>query len=380
MKKFNKRGMYAGVSAAALGLAFIAAPAAAFDDVDWRWDAEINEVITKTIDIDADFTPTGMIMLEDLQVSIGDHSATSTVTNVFNNQPVGNGDLEGEIQFLVDYIDSAEYELLGGGQGSIIDSEVTLTVVEDGIVFRNGTNTVSFGCSEGGDGAITTSCEGQGNFQFTIDLSQFDVGDVIVLDPLDATTELPEVISTATAVANNTAIQSDASIQLHEGQFAFGGGNGSSFNGDFDELWAELDDDVVNGEDDDWNSNLAAASTLGSAAILGLLDKANITADSTVNNIHNATVDSTATAVANNMTVELEGQGADRLLIGDVVQFSYADTTATSTVSEVYLNNYEGLGLIDRPIVNSVATAVGNNKSITVSAGGIFDNGNGTEE
>jgi hypothetical protein len=378
MKKFNKLSMYAGASAAAL--AFIAAPAAAFDDVDWRWDAEINEVITKTIDIDADFTPTGMIMLEDLQVSIGDHSATSTVTDIFNNQPVGNGDLEGEIQFLVDYIDSAEYELLGGGQGSTIDSDVTLTVVEDGIVFRNGTNTASFGCSEGGDGSFVTSCTGSGDLEFTIDLSQFDVGDVIVLDPLDATTELPEVISTATAVANNTAIQSDASIQLHEGQFAIGGGNGSSFNGEFDELWVELDDDVVNGEDNDWNSNLAAVSTLGSAAILGLLDKADITADSTVNNIHNATVDSTATAVANNMTVELEGQGADRLLIGDVVQFSYADTTATSTVSEVYLNNYEGLGLIDRPIVNSVATAVGNNKSITVSAGGIFDNGNGTEE
>ncbi|WP_366653967.1 hypothetical protein [Fodinicurvata sp. EGI_FJ10296] len=371
MRFVSKHGILAGASATAIGLALAAAPASAFDEVNWEWNAEVNEVITKTIDVNADFNPSGMVMVEDLQVSVGDHTATSTVTDVFNNQPAGNGDLEGEIQFLVDYIDSAMYEDLGQ-DGSTIDSEVTLEVVEDGVVFRNGTNTVSFGCSEGGDGSSADTCTGSGDLEFTVDLSQFDVGDVIALDPLDATTELPEVVSTATAVANNTAIQSDASVQLHEGQFSFGDGNGSSADGDWDELWADVDDDV-NGDDDDRNSNLVAANTLGSAAILGLLDSADIDADSTVNNIHNASVDSSATAVSNNLTVEVEGQGADRLLIGDAVQFSFADTTATSDVSEIYLNNYENLGAIDGPIVNSAATAVGNNKSITVSAGDVFD-------
>lgn len=55
--------------------------------------------------------------------------------------------------------------------------------------------------------------------------------------------------------------------------------------------------------------------------------------------------------------------------MGDVTQFAFADVTATSKVNDVSLYNYSNLGSsLARPIESSVATAVGNNKSITVTA------------
>ena len=57
----------------------------------------------------------------------------------------------------------------------------------------------------------------------------------------------------------------------------------------------------------------------------------------------------------------------DSLVIADIVQFAFADVSATSSVSNVSLNSYTNLGAVS-PIVNSVATAVGNNKNITVGA------------
>ena len=86
-------------------------------------------------------------------------------------------------------------------------------------------------------------------------------------------------------------------------------------------------------------------------------------------NITNATVDSAATAVGNNLTATVNADSADdALVLADIVQFSAADVTADSHVHDVTISNYTSLGLIDRPIVSSVATAVGNNKSITVTS------------
>ena len=172
-------------------------------------------------------------------------------------------------------------------------------------------------------------------------------------------TELPEVVSAATAVANNTSITTDTMIELHEGQFAFnveGGENGSS------------ETPFVTGANTE-NSNLTAAGVLGVLAITGAIVPSQISATSTVSDILNASVDSAATAVANNLSVSMEPKSAgDSVMIADIVQFAYANVTATSSVSNVSLNNYTNLGVLDRPIVSSVATAVGNNKSITVVA------------
>jgi chitinase len=104
-----------------------------------------------------------------------------------------------------------------------------------------------------------------------------------------------------------------------------------------------------------------------------------------VDDIINATVDSTATAVTNNMSVDLAYavpaanvttfQGghhhspaldSDAVMIGDFKQVALSDTSAVSVVTDVSLNKYKNLGGEFRPIVNSVATAVGNNLSISV--------------
>ncbi|WP_366653813.1 hypothetical protein [Fodinicurvata sp. EGI_FJ10296] len=348
MRVSQKLGMYAGVSAAALGLALIAVPASAFDEVNWTWNAAIDETVTKTVDINVDLNPTGMTMLEDLQVSIGDHTATSSVNDIFNNQPSAGVDNNGEAT--VDFNWTTEVDDLAAGQ---VSSTTILDSADDVIFLDEAGNEIDpleLTCQG------TAECDDSGVFSIVVEVD----GEFIELDSLDAATELPEVISAATAVANNTAIETDTSVQLHEGQFAFGGGNGDS--GDFNGF------NGVDGDPDGMNSNLVAASTLGAAAILGILDQAEINADSQVGNIHNASVDSSATAVVNNLTVDVAAEGDDRLLIGDAVQFSYANTNAMSDVSGVYLNNYTNLGEIDRAITNSVATAVGNNKSITVSA------------
>lgn len=322
MKRTYKTCLLASVSAAAITL-MAASPAAAFDRVNWTWDATVIEDVTKTITITADLVPTGMVMVEDLQVYIGDVDAESTVEGVHNNQPAGE-------------LPTGPFDLeftygLGGGQ---IDATPGVT---------NGLNDET-------DGPIGSGVNG------TVSLT-FDPG-VLGSAEFDAVTELPEVVSAATAVANNTSITTDTMLELHEGQFAFnvqGDDNGGS-------------EPFVPGADTE-NSNLTAAGVLGVLAITGAIAPSQISATSTVSDILNASVDSSATAVANNLSVSMAPKsGGDSVMIADIVQFAYANVTANSSVSNVSLNNYTNLGVLDRPIVSSVATAVGNNKSITVVA------------
>lgn len=331
MTKRYKTSLLATVSAAALGV-IAASPAAAFDRVNWSWDAQVIETVIKDINITADLQPTGMVMVEDLQVFIGDVSATSEVSGIDNNQPGVVGEGDGTQTFDFQYNTSGEIILSDGVVGGTID--------------------------EDSPDPNDPSVDGAGSI--TIDLG------LAVGESLDALTELPEVVSAATAVANNTSITSDTMIELHEGQFAFnvqddGNGNGNG-NGQGPQVRFE------SGAETD-NSNLTAAGVLGVLAISDDLASSQISATSTVSDILNATVDSSATAVANNMSISMEPKSpGDSVLIADIVQFAYADVTATSSVSNVSLNNYTNLGVLDRPIVSSVATAVGNNKSISVFA------------
>lgn len=327
MNTYFKTSLLASASAFAL-VAVSMSPASAFDRVNWQWDAQIDETVTKTVNIDIDLAPSGMVMLEDLQMSIGDITATSTVSGIDNNQPLSENQLGAGPQDILFYYEN---------DGSQFDTDDTTPGVSDGQVeeafFDPEQELIS--------GRVTLT---------------FDIGELEGAE-LDAVTELPEVVSAATAVANNTSITTDAAIQLHEGQFAFG--DGGEINGD-------IGSGGEGGENGDRieNSNLEIL-----AGLLGNVDSAQISATSSVSDILNASVDSSATAVANNLSVSLEPAGTDNaVMIADVVQFSYADVLATSTVQDVSLNNYTNLGGIDRPIVNSVATAVGNNKTINVGA------------
>lgn len=321
MTKLFKTSLLAGVSAAAFSM-MVAAPAGAFDQVNWTWDATLTENIAKNVNVNINLTPTGMVMVEDLQVQIGDVSALSVVYGVDNNQPapaglvdLGTQDITFQYGIGGDLLDN------GAQSPSVIAANVDETDIQPNI---NGTVTA------------------------TIDLGEVEIP---ATGSYDALTELPSVVSAATAVANNTSISSDVSVQLHEGQFAFDvTGGAESFDGI-----------------DTGNSNLSLATVLGVLALTGDLGQSEIRAGSFVGDILNASVDSTATAVANNLTVNVAPvSGQDSLAIADIVQFAYADVSAASIVAGVSLNNYTNLGVLDRPIVSSVATAVGNNKSITV--------------
>jgi hypothetical protein len=169
-------------------------------------------------------------------------------------------------------------------------------------------------------------------------------------------TELPEVVSTATAVANNSSITSSVAVEMHEGQFAFDTCR---------ECGGTVGIDGLYGATYNTHTNLALALTY--AASFGLIAPADITATSWVFNILNATVDSTATAVANNKSITIEpATPGDALLMADITQFAYANVSAYSQVNNVNVYNYTNLGVLGRPLVNSVATAVGNNLNITV--------------
>lgn len=156
---------------------------------------------------------------------------------------------------------------------------------------------------------------------------------------VDPTIELPSVVSAATAVGNNQNITADVPVLLDDTQIV----HGDYFGG------------------------------------------AEITATSLVFDITNASVDSSATAVGNNINIDMSeatdassgGGGfwfdsSNAVLIADITQIDFADVTATSVVAGVHIDgnslsvatDADGVAV---PIVSSVATAVGNNVNINVS-------------
>jgi hypothetical protein len=316
----KKLGLLAGASA--LALSMVAMPAAAFDEVNWTWDAVVTEVVTKTVDINIDLAPTGMVMLEDLQVSIGDITAISTVTGISNIQPTSGSAGGPQVIDLGTLNATGNYDPVTGA----VTDGVSGSVIENP-TFLNGTvNPDSpYGITMNFDlGTITVDpVEGEAGL------------------PLDALTELPEVVSAATAVGNNTTISADTAVQLHEAQWAIGD--------------VAIPPTETDGAGFTWEG------------VVGI-GTAEISATSTVSAILNASVDSSATAVGNNLSVDVVAAGDDRLVIADALQVSVANVTATSDVSDIDVNNYTNLGAIDVPMVNSVATAIGNSKSISVNA------------
>ena len=330
----------------ALSIGTASQKASAFEDVDWDWELTVVEDINIGIDGNAVYDPTGVLKLEKIQVSIGDLSATSTVDGVSNNPPVEGGGTTTfsetiDLQALFD--DNAE----GNPITSIVVNNPDLEASNP-------------------SGNVDNNAE---QVNLTFDLT----GEVPVVgtESLDAV-DLPSVVSTATAVANNQVISSDVSLGLHDAQFAFGGFSDGLDNGPFGNAQVLSSG---GGHDENAYTDALAAATL--AAALGIITPATITADSSVSNIVNASVDSAATALSNNMDVEVNATTpGDAFALADVTQFSYADITASSSVNTVDVNNYTnfggaGMGPLAEaqiPLVSSVATAVGNNMAIRVSA------------
>lgn len=358
MSTLRKTRLMGSAAGAALVLG-LAGPAFAFQEVDWEWNKTVDELVIKRVNIEAEINPTGMTEVEKVQIHIGDVNATSDVRDVTNTPFREGGAGQG-----VAISETFEVNtLLDEGNNDIIEG----TDLADGDDPANGIEAqlVEGQVSESGTAldptTLTFHIEGVVPFEF--------VGG----ESLDAALELPAVESAATAVGNNQQITSEVAVQLHDGQYLFDsfGENGGTGGGPSVPVIGSPGDDIDNGETqvDGGNNQLQdVALLLGIGAIAGVIDRADITATSTVSGIVNATVDSSATAVGNNLSVEVNGTTTgDALLIGDVTQFAYADVSATSMVSNVSVTGYHNLAAVS-PIVSSTATAVGNNVSISVSS------------
>ena len=75
-----------------------------------------------------------------------------------------------------------------------------------------------------------------------------------------------------------------------------------------------------------------------------------------------------ATAVSNNINISVDPGSyiGDTSVVANLSQTSFMDVTAKSIVKDVTLTNFAGLGQLTTPVINSVATAVGNNVNIGV--------------
>jgi hypothetical protein len=324
------RTLAASLGVLAIG-AMAASPAMAFDKVNWTWNNKVDQTTDIDVYIDVDVDSTGLVQVEKLQMFFGSVTAESRVSNIHNYQ-----------------------------------YDVASTYIADPRTY----------CY-----CRTQYIEIEGNY--------------------DALKDLPQVISTATAVGNNQSITSDVPVFLHDGQFLAGGfSNYYTKDEVIPALLGLVGAYAAFDAYGDKNLHTATALALTAAAAGGIITKADIKATSDVYDIKNAAVNSTSTAVANNIAVTLESKvdglggyaaktgcgnycGTDALsnhvLIADITQWAYADVKATSNVRDVSFSDYknlglyEGLGVTDANdaikkgvIVNSVATAVGNNVAITV--------------
>lgn len=357
----HKKLLLASAAVVVMGLGFAPKPALAFDELNWSWDKTVTEDVTKTVNVNIESNPTGMLELEKIQMQIGDVTATSTVTNVTNNPPGPSAEPAPEpapTAFTLDL--KAKYD--DNQENNPITSVTLLNADETGLELSNASGHVD----NNKEKVYLT-------FDLTVPAEEAPPEQIAIGDRLGV--DLPKVASVATAVGNNQNIESSVSIELHDGQYLFGG---------FSETPADPEGPLGNIFDPEQagNTHTNALSDLILAAGTGLITPASVSADSTVTGILNASVDSQATAVGNNMNIELNAVSADdAFMIADVTQFSYADITATSLVDDVTLEGYSELGAAGMgpcggclegepqiPLVNSVATAVGNNFSVKITS------------
>lgn len=146
-----------------------------------------------------------------------------------------------------------------------------------------------------------------------------------LVEPMDALTELGQVVSSATAVANNANVTS-----VTEGVFV----------------------------------------DVGQTANGGYHHSGDVLAKSVVIDIDGLMVDSTATAVANNFNLSVDPAAIinGTTVVANISQNSVMDVTAKSIVKNVTLTNFSNLGSVTSPVISSAATAVGNNVNVTVAA------------
>jgi hypothetical protein len=323
----NVRALAASLGVLAMG-AVAVSPAMAFDNVSWNWSNNTKQHTDVDVNVDVNVDSTGLVQIEKLQIFLGDVKAESVVKDI-TNLPGSTGPQGPK-----------GYDVMGGDDKD-----------------------------HGGPSARIPS--------------------------LDARVELPIVLSSATAVGNNQSITSDVPVFLHDGQFV-----ANVKDHQRKDIWSNPDammgalgnsssPSIGPGgynQGPGLNTNTVLAVLFGLGAVSGELTKSDIKATSTVYDIKNASVDSSASAVANNISVDLQSDNlSDHVLIADITQFALANVTATSSVKDVSATGYDNMrqlttatlqssgNTLDVPVsvptpwISSTATAVGNNTTINVS-------------
>ena len=345
--KISKTLFLASASVLVLGLG-APSTAQAFDNIEWNWNNDVNSSVDVDIDVTDTLDVSGLVQIEKIQMNIGDVTAISTVEGINNNPP---GSAEGTVtaNFNTEIDLTAEYD------DNAANNPITDVVINSaGLTGSNGAGNVN---NNGGNTVnMTFDLDGQ----VEVDLSE------VTFEGINDAVDLPEVTSAATAVANNQSLSSTVSMNLNDAQYNFGGFSGFFEDAPTQRIAAPLNDSVnTEGANGNLHTDILLGATLAGA--LGIITPGEVSATSSVTDITNASVDSSATAVANNLTVDLQANTVgDAFLIADLNQFNYADVSATSSVTDVTVNNYANLGALDGALVNSIATAVGNNVSITV--------------
>lgn len=378
----------AGVAVTALAFALPTA-SFAFDDVHWKWNTKVKETVTIDIDIDANIDPPNVVQIEKTQLHWGDVTASAHVDNIQNNahRPVEGGTFEFSEDFEARFSDTINYTNTVPGTETANNPFEDLPQDLTNIGGASGLNaTVTAGTVDEQEGEIDIDLAVSGTVTGEIEIPPSAYG---ALDAVD----LPRIVNAATAVGNNQSIESTSALLLHDGQFvvgAVGGGgfaaaplfaNGGSGGGHHGH---------GHGRFEPGNTHADMMREAIEHGLAGAIQPAEISADASVGGyscgscegdgdavamILNASVDNAATAVANNMSINLDGaDAASNTMVADLTQFAYANVGAYAEVNNVHINGYGGFGDAGHgnlagditPIVKNAATAVGNNMSIKV--------------
>lgn len=376
--RYNLAILKVGVAVGALAIA-VPGAALAFDDVDWDWNKDVNERIDINVDLAGAINVPAMVELEKIQFQWGDVTATAKVDHVWNDaaRPVEDGTVTFSEDFEATFSDTLTYT----------DDDET---AEDAInpVAPNDLDQLSGEPSIDANVTAANLDEQENEIDMNLTVDGTITGEVDVEDlefgTLDAA-DLPKIKNAATAVGNNQSIESTSALFLHDAQYVVGG-EGETLGPEETVIAALATDYVLNGNDDQGNEHTEIAALLTLGGLYGAFEPAEIEATATVGSnpckddcvdevasILNFSVDNAATAVANNISIDLDGaDAASNTMIADVTQFAFANVVANASVEDVLIDGYGGFGDADfggpdgAPLISNVATAVGNNLSISV--------------
>jgi hypothetical protein len=344
----TRKALLLSTAAAAALAAGMTSKAMAFDDVDWDWTKTVTTIEQIKVITNVTINFDGLVELEKWQLNFGNVHSDAEVHNI-SNHPFegatagGSVDIDELVDLKATYSGGVDPQPIAPGNPEQVGDTGLNAAIVGGDV-KEGKDTIE---------------------------PQIHIYGTVSIDPSDFTgfdaADLPEVANAATSVGNNQSITTTTALELHDLQVNAGA---------IDPIYSAW---YPGGEDWYGNSSQEVAEAVILGALLGVIEPSHITAEAHVSDILNAFVDNSATAVGNNASYTVNASiPGNAYVIADLVQLNIGNERADASVRNVRINDYTGFGdagfglagLGDNPItpiVNNVATAVGNNLSITVN-------------